>query len=367
MDPPGHTVFLHLQELNRAELQKQAKLYGIKANQKSEVLRQELQRVLGEKDNIKSPRCAPVVVEEEEETRDDEVAVVVENNMVVDVDGSIVEEKPEEEGEVVEKGIANAMAPTVEQEEEQLEQPSSSDDEEVVKKEEEPNVDAASSQQQQENTIAKQEESDSVNEMESNDESAWIEGEEEADKVAEGESPKEEEPIDATQDEAENEESTAAPPQLVIVDIDSKEMADLADESIVSPTTAAAKEILFRSKIPGGPGGGSRNVLGERSMNAASRNYTSKLGKPQRHCQPSNISMIIRTKNSPPRRVSTQNTRNPVLDTQTNPRPKQMALSKRNEMQLQKFVERQNRGRKNRKEQLKRVEFANLVRSPGRA
>ena len=62
MDPPGHTVFLYLQELNRADLQKQAKLYGIKANQKSEVLRRELQRVLEEKDNVKSPTQSVISV-----------------------------------------------------------------------------------------------------------------------------------------------------------------------------------------------------------------------------------------------------------------------------------------------------------------
>ena len=101
---------------------------------------------------------------------------------------------------------------------------------------------------------------------------------------------------------------------------------------------------------------------------ATKKNYTSKLGKPtttMRQFQPmERVSMIIRNKNSPIRPAS-KIPRKPILETKSCPRPKAMPLSRRNEMQLQKFVERQNRGRKTREEKLKRTEFANLVRSPG--
>jgi len=343
MDPPGHTVFLYLRELNRAELQKQAKLYGIKANQKSEALRQQLQEVLVARDNVKSPSPSVTVVEEEAE------------EVEIDANGIVVAKEGEKEEKDVEQP-SNTSVDEAEEEKEEKDQ-----DQEVAKQ----------------TTIAaeeKPEESTTVNEMGSkHEESAWMEGEdddEEEEEKEEEEVQEEEEAVqesaNVNKDETENDESsTAAPPYVVIVDLDSDEMVDLADESIVSPTTAAKE--MFRSKIPNGPSS-SRNVLGERSTNSG--NYTSKLGKPTRQFQPmGNVAKIIRTKNSPMRRpaAASKIPRKPVLQTQTHPRPKSMPLSRRNELQLQKFVERQNRGRKNRAEQLKRVEFANLVRSPGKA
>ncbi|CAJ1954789.1 unnamed protein product [Cylindrotheca closterium] len=408
MDPPGHTVFLHLQELNRSELQAQAKLYGIKANQKSEVLRQQLQEILAARGNVNSPAPSVAVLEEaeEEEARDDEDAQKKddeeqeenEENEPVDVKedteeeamAPTVEEKGEDEEEVEQptnttieeadekkeearvdddvvamktEDVEEAVAPTVEEEEELLEQPTSSTDIEVNENEDQ--IEVAVAQQEKDH-----EESTTVNEMESkHGSSAWVEAEDDKEEEEEEntvEDAKKELPQsdNVEQEETENEESNAAPPLLVIVDLGSDEMADLADESIVSPT-AAAKE-MFRSKIPSGPSSssGRRKALEERSINATSKNYTSKLGRPTTL---KNVSMIIRNKNSPMRRPSSKIPRKPILETKTCPRPQAMPLSRRNEMQLQKFVERQNRGRKNREEKLKRAEFANLVRSPGKA
>lgn len=342
MDPPGHTVFLYLQELNRGELQKQAKVYGIKANQKSEVLRLQLQEVLVAKDNVKYPPVSVTVVEDEENIEE-----------VVELDSNgIIEANKEEE--------VHAMAHTVEKEEdgEKVEQPSHPSVEEEERKEEDEVEEVA----QPDTTIEKERDaSTTVNEMESQYESsAWMEGED-------GEEEEEEKTVqksaNVNPDETENKESTAVPPQIT-VDLDSDEMVDLADESIVSPTTAAKE--MFRSKLSTGPST-RRKVLGERSSNARNGS-TSKLGKPKQQFQPmGSVSKIIRRKNSPTRRSPSQIPRKPILETKAYARPKAMPLSQRNELQLQKFVERQNRGRKNREEQLKRVEFANLVKSPGKA
>lgn len=341
MDPPGHTVFLYLQELNRAELQKQAKVYGIKANQKSEVLRLQLQEVLVAKDNVKSPPVSVAVVEDEGKN---EEVVEVESN-------GIIEQQANKEEEV------HSMAPTVEKEadEEKVVQPSNPS---VEEEEEKDQVEEAA---HPETTIEKERDaSTTVNEMESKYESsAWMEGEDE-----EEEEKAVQESANAKPDETENEESTAAVPPQITVDLDSDEMVDLADESIVSPTTAAKE--MFRSKLPTGPST-RRQVLGERSSNARNGSI-SKLGKPKRQFQPiGSVAKIIRRKNSPTRRPPSQIPRKPILETKAYARPKAMPLSRRNELQLQKFVERQNRGRKNREEQLKRVEFANLVKSPGKA
>ncbi|KAL3937872.1 MAG: hypothetical protein SGBAC_007105 [Bacillariaceae sp.] len=339
MDPPGHTVFLYLQELNRAELQKQAKVYGIKANQKSEVLRLQLQEVLVAKDNVKSPPVSVTVVEDEGKN---EEVVEVESN-------GIIEANQEEEVRV--------MAPTIEKEEENEEKEVQPNNPSVQEGEEKDQVKEAA---HPEATNEKERDaSTTVNEMESKYESsAWMEGEDEEEEKAVQES------AIAKPDETENEESTAAVPPQITVDLASDEMVDLADESIVSPTTAAKE--MFRSKLPTGPST-RRKVLGERSSNARNGS-TSKLGKLKRQFQPiGSVSKIIRRKNSPTRRPTSQIPRKPILETKAYARPKAMPLSRRNELQLQKFVERQNRGRKNREEQLRRVEFANLVKSPGKA
>jgi hypothetical protein len=65
MDPPGHTVFLYLQQANRKELQKQAKEHGIKANQTSEILRRELQAILTTKVSL-----GPEMTTEDKENED---------------------------------------------------------------------------------------------------------------------------------------------------------------------------------------------------------------------------------------------------------------------------------------------------------
>ncbi|CAJ1954796.1 unnamed protein product [Cylindrotheca closterium] len=310
MDPPGHTVFLHLQELNRSELQAQAKLYGIKANQKSEVLRQQLQEILAARGNVNSPAPSVAVLEEaeEEEARDDEDAQKKddeeqeenEENEPVDVKedteeeamAPTVEEKGEDEEEVEQptnttieeadekkeearvdddvvamktEDVEEAVAPTVEEEEELLEQPTSSTDIEVNENEDQ--IEVAVAQQEKDH-----EESTTVNEMESkHGSSAWVEAEDDKEEEEEEntvEDAKKELPQsdNVEQEETENEESNAAPPLLVIVDLGSDEMADLADESIVSPT-AAAKE-MFRSKIPSGPSSssGRGKALEERLM-----------------------------------------------------------------------------------------------------
>lgn len=293
MDPPGHTVFLYLRELKRSELQKQAKLYGIRANQKSEVLRQRLQEVLTAPNSARnSPQFVAVVNNDQQKTnapteeKQKESALENNNNKNNDVQNSL-NKFEKQEGMIMEN----------------------------------------------ENQGVEKEKND-------------IRG------------------------DTESEESKNVPPQVVIIDLDSDEMVDLANESIVSPTTTA-KEKRFPSNIPTPTSRGTsvtRKVFGERTLNSQSNCKPSKLGKPRPNRpfqlnKTGSVANIIRNKNSPlcrdaPSRV----TRKPVLITKTIPRPKQMPLSRRNEMQYQKFLERQIRGRKNRQEEIKRAEFASFVR-----
>jgi len=338
MDPPGHTVFLYLRELNRSELQKQAKLYGIKANQKSEVLRQQLQEILTTRNSMNNSPQSVAVVKKEQQQVDTPVSI---DTNVMALGGEEVEvEQPTNN---VDHGTISVAA---------------------KKKPEEKGT--------QPSGAAKRKDLTTVNRLEPDTESVWIEvDEEEENEAVEKEEEEASEPSNTKRDEAENEEMKNAPPQVVFVDLDSDEMVELADESIESPTTAAKETRMFRSKIPTSSSGGpsvARKVLGERTLNSVPNCKSNKLAKSsKRQFQPSKIGSVtevIRNKNSPLRRPPSHVTRKPVLITKTSPRPKRMPLSQRNELQYQKFLERQIRGRKNRQEQLDRAQFATFVRSP---
>jgi hypothetical protein len=251
-DPPGHTVFLYLQDLNRKELQKQAKAYEIKANQKNEVLRQKLQEVL-----------------------------------------------------TASKGNASTQTPVKRQ----------------------------------------------------------------------GEATKTAEATTQTPERGDEE------PAWKIASHDVLEPKNQENQSNVNfaPSTKTYNKTPTIIKTPT-----SRRVLGERNMNTrrplTSSDNSKSTGnaettKPTKPCTGTpgtvrDVSKIIKTKNSPIKPSSTTTVTynsKPLLLTHNRPRPKPMAMSKRNEIQYQKFLERQNKGRKVREQKLKMDEFIHLVRSPVRA
>lgn len=263
-DPPGHTVFLYLQELNRKELQKQAKAHGIKANQKNEVLRQKLQEVLT--------------------TR-----------------------------KVQQDGV-----------------------------------------KQEDNTS-----SSSVTNEENKDPAAQI---------TEHQEPKKKPTLLPSW-----KSNTPRVPK-------NKQQATQTTKVKFAPSTNIKTFTNKQPTIIKTPT--RRVVLGERNMNT--RRPLSNSKNTKNGSKPSSsivlimspvrdVSNIIKTKNSPYKKSSSSNIGNnkssskPVLLTHDRPRPKPMPLSKRNELQYQKFLERQNKGRKVREEQLRINEFAHLVRSPVRA
>ena len=124
-------------------------------------------------------------------------------------------------------------------------------------------------------------------------------------------------------------------------------------------------------------------ALGERNMN--DKRYSPSTIKNGKDCCPSkregtnvskprpiettirsDVSKVIKMKHSPRNKpandhVDTNN--QPRLMTKTCRRPKAMAMSKRNEEQLQKFLKRQSKGRKEREQHLKNEEYVHLVRS----
>jgi hypothetical protein len=271
-DPPGHTVFLYLQELNRKELQKQAKAYGIKANQKNEVLRQKLQEILTARKGHESIQT-PVKKQEEEET-------------------------------VTAEATAEATTQT----------PGRGDENK------EADIQDIQDQPRKKQPLQPRKEP--------------------ARKIASRDFLK-----------ARNQES-----QPKVKFTPSTKTYNKPPTIIKTPTT--------------------RRLLGERNMNTrrplTSSDNSKSTGNVEitKPCPGTpgtvrDVSKIIKTKNSPSK-PSTYNSK-PLLLTHTRPRPKPMAMSKRNEIQYQKFLERQNKGRKVREQKLKRDEFIHLVRSPVRA
>lgn len=254
MDPPGDTIYLYLQQANRRELQKQAKEHGIKANQKTEVLRAELKSVLTS------------LLEE------DKYKAVIEEPIEQELETVIDDSKPQsEETQIVVEQL-----------------------------------------QDTENVF-----------------------------------------VAAPAPKAETESHSPNPESVDIETTVIKDRKPLSEKTMNSMT----------SRIPGVL---SKNEPKTKLLSVSTTEIEARPSKSSLKTPVKNVNQIIRKKNASPTSAPSISS-STVLASQSNKtqqrrRMKQMPMSRRNEEQYQKFLQRQSQGRKAREERLRRDAFAHLVR-----